>query len=261
MNEFVLLDAAIWRDNPHFDTLIHTPNAVSLYADLPAADASLFGPWLVEFDAFNACLPSEESRELPWRYGVSRLATEASLASLTVHLESQRSIAMAEGDRYYLRYADTRALDVLARVLTLEQTKQLKGPVVQWNYLDRFGEERAFGANAPADMGRCGVIVLSAEQGDDLLVQQLARALADDLAMGNDGTIHEQVPAAHFPHVEASAAFVLNHGIEPIDVQRHVAAAAIETDGAVLQDARFLAQVELLRESGRWQELLKWRAV
>jgi hypothetical protein len=35
----------------------------------------------------------------------------------------------------------------------------------------------------------------------------------------------------------------------------------IETDGAVLQDARFLARVESLREAGRWQELLTWRAV
>lgn len=259
MNEFILIDAAIWRDNPHFDALVRTTNAVSLYADLPSAEASLFGPWLVAADAFNACLPSEESRELPWRYGVSRLTTEASLASLAVHLESQRSIAMAEGDRYYLRYADTRALDALARVLTLEQTKQLKGPVEQWTYLDRFGEEREFGAKAPADMHRYGVIVLSAEQGDQLLVQQLARALADELAVRDDDMIREQVPAAKLPHVEASAAFVLNQGIEPFDVQRHVAATAIETDGAVLQDARFLARVESLREAGRWQELLKWR--
>ena len=261
MNEFILLDAAIWRDNPYFDTLVRTANAVSLYADLPSAEASQCGPWLVEAGTFNACVPSEESGELPWRYGVSRLATEASLASLTVHLESQRSIAMAEGDRYYLRYADTRALDALARVLTREQTKQLKGPVERWSYMDRFGEEREFGANAPADLHRYGVIVLSAEQGDQLLVLQLARALADELAMGDDDMTREPVPAAKLPHVEASAAFVLDHGIEPFDVQRHVAAAAIETDGAVLQDARFLAQVGALREAGRWQDLLKWRAV
>ena len=259
MNEFILLDAAIWRDNPYFDILVRTANAVSLYADLPSAEASQCGPWLVEAGTFNACVPSEESGELPWRYGVSRLATEASLASLTVHLESQRSIAMAEGDRYYLRYADTRALGALARVLTPEQVGQLKGPVVQWHYLDRFGQEQAFGANVPADPRRHGAIVLSDVQSAQLLEQQLAGALADELAAGSGDVAGERLRAEQYPHVEASAAFVLVHGIEPFDVQRHVAAAAVETNGAALKQARFSAKVESLRAPGHWRDLLAWR--
>ena len=261
MNDFVLLDAAIWRDNPQFDVLARTPNAVPLYADLPSADASRFGPWLLQADAFDASVPGDEPRGVPWRYGVSRLSTDASLASLTVHLESQRSIAMAEGDRYYLRYADTRALGALARVLTPEQVGQLKGPVVQWHCLDRFGQEQAFGANVPADPRRHGAIVLSDVQSAQLLEQQLAGALADELAAGSGDVAGERLRAEQYPHVEASAAFVLVHGIEPFDVQRHVAAAAVATNGAVLKQERFLAKVESLRASGQWQDLLAWRAV
>ena len=57
----------------------------------------------------------------------------------------------------------------------------------------------------------------------------------------------------------ASAAFVLVHGIEPFDVQRHVAAAAVETNGAALKQARFSAKVESLRAPGHWRDLLAWR--
>lgn len=259
MKDYVLLDAAIWRDFPHFDALMRTANAVPLYADLPSADASLFGPWLLQAEAFEACFPGDESRSSPWRYGVSRLATDAVLASLVKHLESQRSIAMADGDRYYLRYADTRALDALARVLTPEQMSQLKGPVAHWHYRDRFGEDREFGAGVPADSRRHAVIVLSESQSARLLEHQLAGALADELAVSGGDPDQLDLSADQYPHVEASAAFVLAHGIEPFNVQRHIAAIAVETEGAVLTDARFTKQVDSLRASAQWHELTKWR--
>jgi hypothetical protein len=258
MNEFMLIDAAIWQNLPAFDALTRTANAVALYADLPSAAASRLGPWLLEAAAFRACLPGDAPRALPWRYGVSRLVTRASLATLSVHLESQRSIAMTEGDRYYLRYADTRALDTLARVLTPEQVMQLKGPVAHWHYLDRFGEEKEFGAGLPADPRRHAVVVLSDAQAAGVLEHQLAGTLADRLAGSGNDPARPPLPAGHHAHVEASAAFVLLHGIGPLDVQQHVAAVAVETRGAVLTDARFLAQVESLRASGQWRELMKW---
>lgn len=68
MNEFVLLDAAIWQDFPRFDALTRTANAVPLHADLPSANASQFGPWLLETDEFKACVSGDGPRELPWRY-------------------------------------------------------------------------------------------------------------------------------------------------------------------------------------------------
>ena len=96
MNEFVLIDAAIWRGLRQFDALTHTANATPLYADLASASAKQYGPWLFDADEFKTCVPGDEPLELPWRYGVSRVFSEASLASLSMHLESQRSIAMAE---------------------------------------------------------------------------------------------------------------------------------------------------------------------
>lgn len=258
MNEFVLIDAAIWRGLRQFDALTHTANATPLYADLASASAKQYGPWLFDADEFKTCVPGDEPLELPWRYGVSRVFSEASLASLAMHLESQRSIAMAEGDRYFLRFADTRALDALARVLTTKQITRLKGPVTQWHYLDRFGDEKAFGRGLPADEHRHAEIVLSDEQCAALLEQALAGALADALAVGGAQTGDPHLSAGQYRHVEASAAFVLLHGIEPFEVQRHVAAAAVQTDGSVLTDARFLKRVESLRASTQWSELVNW---
>lgn len=263
MREFVLLDAAIWRAFPRFDALTRAENAIPIYADLPSANASHFGPWLVDADAFCACLPGDEPRELPWRYGVSRLLTDASRASVARHLESQRCVAMAEGDRYYLRYADTRALDALARVLATEQVQQLKGPIGQWRYLDRFGDEREFGAGLPAGLPRHAEIVLSDEQSARLLEQELASALAGylDMRRGRGNSVRYGLSADQYAQVEKSAAFILLHGIEPLEVQQHIAAVAVETLGAVFTDARFLAQVESSRSPGQWRELLKWRVV
>ena len=259
MNDFVLLDGAIWRDSQRFDALMGAANAIPLYADLPSSNASQLGPWLLDVDAFCACVPGDEASSLPWRCGLSRLSTEASRTDVAMHLESQRGIAMAEGDRYYLRYADTRALDGLVRVLTDEQKQQLKGPVARWHYLDRFGREREFGAGLSADPRRHGGIVLSAEQSARLLEQQLTGTLAEYLETGRDGSGQCCLSSSQYEHVEASVAFVLKHGIEPLEVQRHVAAVAVETDGAVFTDARFLARVDSLCVSERWQELIAWR--
>ncbi|MBN3808140.1 DUF4123 domain-containing protein [Paraburkholderia sp. Ac-20347] len=258
MNEFMLLDAAIWQEAPQFDALVRTANAVPLYADLPSSNASRFGPWLLEAEAFASCFSGDEMNEMPWRYGVSRLLTDVSLASLAMHLESQRSIEMEEGDRYYLRYADTRALDTLARVLSPDQAQQLKGPVRHWRYMDRFGESREFGTGIPADSRRHPVIVLSGKQSVRLLEQQLAAALADELSAGRGDPAYPSLSAEQYPHVEAAAVFVLMHGIEPLDVQRHITTAAIETDGAVLTDSRLLAQVKQSRALGQWSELMNW---
>jgi hypothetical protein len=255
MNEFVLIDAAIWQSFPKFDAIARAKSATPLYADLPGARASRLGPWVLLADEFNACVTGEESCELPWRYGMSRLVTDATLASLTAHLESQRGIAMVEGDRYYLRFADTRAMSALARVLMPEQVQQLKGPVAHWRYRDRFGQESEFGAGMPADERRHAVIVLSDAQSALLLEQQLAGALADALiAFSDDPGLPCRV-AERYRHVEASAAFVLAHDIDPFDVQIHVAAIAVKTDGAILRNARFVARVESVRGSGQWGEL------
>jgi hypothetical protein len=259
MNEFVLLDAAIWRDFREFDALMRIANATPLYADLPSLNAKQLGPWLLDADTFCACVPADEPRALPWRFGLSRLSTEESWASLAKHLESQRGVAMADGDRYYLRYADTRALDGLERALTDEQKQQLKGPIAHWHYVDRFGQEREFGAGLSADLRRHAEIVLSAEQSDRLLEQELAGTLAEYLETGREGSDQCRLSAVQYGHVEASVAFLLRHGIEPLDVQRHVAAVAVGTDGAVFTDAGFLARIDSLRVSQRWHELMTWR--
>jgi hypothetical protein len=261
MNEFVLVDAAVWRGLSQFDDPICTTSAVSLYADLPSRDARLFGPWLFEAAAFDAIVPNDAPPALPWRYGISRLTTKVSLADLAAHFESQRSLAMAAGDRYYLRYADTRALATLERVLTPSQMAQLKGPVVHWRYLDRFDEEQEFGQAVAADPRRHEMIVLSEEQAWLLLEQQLAQVLADDVSRGSDGNLRPHLVAEQYRYVEASAAFVLEHGIEPFDVQRHIAAVAVQTGGTLLTNGEFLDDVKSLRASGRWHELMKWRAV
>ncbi|MFM0731052.1 DUF4123 domain-containing protein [Paraburkholderia sediminicola] len=217
--------------------------AVSLYGDLSSYDAHRFGPWLVEAGTFDAIVPANTSVVVPWRYGISRLTTGADLSELVAHFESQRTIAMAAGDRYYLRFADTRALATLERVLTPGQKRQLKGPVAHWRYLDRFDAEREFGESVSSEPRRQNMIVLSEAQSERLLELQFAQALADDVHATSGGELHPHLIAAQYRLIEAAALFVLEQGIEPFEVQRHVAAVTVKTDGALLTDARFLEEV------------------
>jgi hypothetical protein len=261
VNEFVMLDAAIWREHPRFDAVMRHASVVPLYADLPSANARLFGPWLLEAAALDAIELGDEPVALPWRYGVSHLAAAVDLTDLVAHFESQRSIAMAAGDRYYLRYADTRALSTLERVLTSHQMHQLKGPVARWRYVDRFGNDWEFGAEVPADSPSHDMIILSEAQSAALLELQLAQVLADEVCRRTDGKFNPQLDPAQYLHVEACAVFVLENGIDSFDAQRHITAVAVQTGGALLENAQFLDQVKSLRVSGRWHELMNWRMV
>ncbi|MFL9857200.1 DUF4123 domain-containing protein [Paraburkholderia madseniana] len=261
IREFVLFDAAILQASAHFDALIRCRAAVSLYGDLSSYDSHRFGPWLLEGSTFDAIVPANTSLAVPWRYGISRLTTGADLSELVAHFESQRTIAMAAGDRYYLRFADTRALATLERVLTSGQTRQLKGPVAHWRYLDRFDAEREFGEAVSSEPRRQNMIVLSEVQGERLLELQFAQALADDVHASSGGDLAPHLVAAQYQQIEVAALFVLEQGIEPFEVQRHVAAVTVKTGGALLTDARFLEAVRSARTSGRWHELMKWRGV
>ncbi len=258
----LLLDAAIWNAHQRFDDLIHTPGANALYGDLPAPEAARLGPWLLDADAAEALLAADDTADaLPWRYGLSRLTTAGNQSDLVHHLEGQRSLGMADGERYYLRFADTRALVTLERVLKPAQVRQLKGPVTTWTYTDRFGQPCEFGAGVPAHAGRQAILVLDDEQSAHLLELQLAGTLADDVLAASGGELAPHLEAEDYRHVEACAAFVLEHGIDPFEVQRHLATVNVQTGGKLLADSDFLAQVQTLRSSGRWQELMRWRAI
>ena len=256
-------DAAILQGSTHLKELTGTGDAVPLYADLASHDARLYGPWLMDKATFDACMPDDAPLALPWRYGFSRLSSEARMADLVAHLESQRSLGMEAGDTYYLRYADTRALAALERVFTPAQVRQLKGPVAHWRYVDRFGDAHEFGADVPADGQRHAMIVLSEGQGMKLLEQQLAAELAKEIDTASGGVISPRCSAMQYRHVEDAAAFVLAHGIEPFEEQRHIAAVTVETGGTLLTNERFLDQVQglSLARPARWHELMVWRAV
>jgi hypothetical protein len=50
-------------------------------------------------------------------------------------------------------------------------------------------------------------------------------------------------------------------GIERFEVQWHIAAVAMQIGGTLLTNGEFLDDVKSLRTSGRWHQLMKWRAV
>lgn len=260
MNEFALMDAAIMGEHPQFQALFQLSEAVSLYADLSSREAAAVGPWLLERAVMDKHIIADGLLDLPWRYGMSILATEANRIDLTAHFESQRNLGMQAGDHYYLRYADTRVLAALERVLSLKQVQQLKGPVVQWRYIDRFGAPREFGENVMADRRQHAMIVLSEEQSARLFDQQLVGKLAGTLHDSTGGKLNPQLVPEQYRLVESATAFILKYQIEPFAVQQHIAAVTVQTGGGLLEHPEFLQQVDQLKLSRRWMELRRWRA-
>lgn len=110
----------------------------ALYADM-GDEAAAVGPWLApakgEIDALAAAV--EASR--PRRYGIIRLLGDVDSVRLTGHLSRLRYLYGDDEQRYFFRFADSRAFDNVWRALDPAQKAGLFGPVVEWAYTNRSG--------------------------------------------------------------------------------------------------------------------------
>jgi hypothetical protein len=118
-------------------SLRQAPQIRWLYDHLQDEQAAAVGPVLVSpctyADQLVAQLQADENRA----WAVATLHTQADFRTLAQHLAAMRYLHTRDGQRYYLRYADSRCLVALWAVLTSSQQYALLGPVQRWAYTDR----------------------------------------------------------------------------------------------------------------------------
>ncbi|HTV87152.1 MAG TPA: DUF4123 domain-containing protein [Dyella sp.] len=137
MNRTYLFDGAILAEHAVDISVLDTSAAVYLYSDLDG-DAARVGPILIpettETLAFaNRLINAEDSR----RFATSLLFHRGTQESLVAHLSQLRYLATSHeaARRYFLRFADTRALYALSHVATPAQLHGLLGPVSRWTWV------------------------------------------------------------------------------------------------------------------------------
>jgi hypothetical protein len=130
----LLLDGALFSTVCDLPRLVKETQATALYADL-GEDAALVGPLLL--DAAHAhLLPSTFADAIAakraQRFGIAELCADVPMARIAEHLRRIRHLHTADGQRFFLRCADSRGLACLWDVLQPQQREALLGPILRW---------------------------------------------------------------------------------------------------------------------------------
>lgn len=231
-----LLDAAMVSSTPAAAWLTQ-PHAINLYADLPS-EAAAVAPWLVPVtsDELAATLP------LPARLGVSLLTTKLDIAGLADHLRGLRYLRTADGQVFYLRFADMRVLQACERAWPASQLARIKGLVQSWTYINRSGVWQSF---APAVHGVAQPLGPVSLQAFEALIEagaadRMALALEEMDELGLKPT----QDAEQFAMVERAIGFIRAQAAagSPVgawDVQRALARQRVLSGGRAIQNSDF----------------------
>jgi hypothetical protein len=131
-----LLDASALTPS-ELVSLRQVPQIRWLYDHLQDEQAAAVGPVLVSHCTYADQLVAQMQADENRAWAVATLHTQAEFRTLAQHLAAIRYLHTRDGQRYYLRYADSRCLVALWSVLTSSQQYALLGPVRRWAYTDR----------------------------------------------------------------------------------------------------------------------------
>ena len=136
MNRYVIVDAAAYADTAkalawYAQDLPHRP----LLARQPAAAHASLGPWLIQLPAQHQTPVDGWLRALEMNKPVvAWLSSEAGFEAVFQHLEACLDLRRPSGKLALLRYWDGRVFLRLQRAFTLQQRRELMGPLRQWRF-------------------------------------------------------------------------------------------------------------------------------
>ncbi len=252
---YLLIDGAVARGSALLRRA-REAGAIALYADLGEAAAEV-GPWLLPGAGLDTAVPAE----LPLRHGMSALETVAETDILVAHLHTLRYIHTADGQRFYGRYADMRALQALCRVLTDAQRHALLGPVDAWRCTDRYGRHQVLRRD-PALALHEGGARLSLD--DTQLAQLLRASLADQLCAAlmerREPALLPDIVSEQFALIEHHALpFIHSKRVERWPLQLAVARQFVLHGASLAEDAGFANAVEHASHTGAAEALDHWQ--
>ncbi|WP_396270593.1 DUF4123 domain-containing protein [Ideonella sp.] len=227
-HDYLLADGSILHGLPLMQRLMDHPSAVALY-DTQGPEAKLIGPWLVEASA----LPEWASLPPPLNLGLSLLSSVGTAADVLVHLRGLATVQTDDEQRFYLRYADTRVLQAMQMAWPEFLLARVKGPLLSWRWMDRFGEPQEF-----AD-GLRGVSaelpVLSLRQFEALINAGEPDRMAQMLGELRDERIQPLNNNAHYQWMKQALSWCDAQGFAHWTSRRAAACQTILSEGQVLQ--------------------------
>jgi hypothetical protein len=248
----LLADGALLQNGPLAQRLDPGGRGRALYEDLGDSAARL-GPWLLPWpdDLDLSLVP------LPSRYGLSQLQVEVAPDALHQHLRGLRHVSTDDGQRFFLRLADTRALAAMAQAWPADLLAALKGPVQAWRWCDREGQwwnwvpgiRGASRAMRPLTLSEFEALVAAGE--------------ADRLAAELEGLGEPDLKPMHDPHqhrlVSRAAAWLTAQAPLPWAWRWTVAWQAVRTGGRALDHPGFEQCLAQARTAGDLSRLRAWR--
>lgn len=229
-----LIDGGALSD-AQWHEVTQAPGCYRLYGFMKDESADRMGPILVPSGEAAAALVDDLKADASRCWAVSELNTDTSPDALARHLTKLVHCWTADGQRFFLRFADGRSMRVVWSALDEAQKLRVLGPVQRWRTTGRMSEAvdltTRLQPHAPshrtASQHR---LTLSEAQFNHVLDQswpdQLLSAVLDDapsLAAGIGASqLHElsrqtcgwlqEVGEDRYPQQKAALAHVLTHG-------------------------------------------------
>jgi hypothetical protein len=251
---YLLLDGAVLQGHALMQSA-QQPNAgTPLYADL-GSDASQVGPWLWS----EMSLADAGEVKSPARQGVSELHTNSGLSDLLAHFANIRHVETHDGQRYFLRYADMRALAAMRATLDDAQWAFLAGPIHHWAFIDRHGEHRVMMDQA-REVSRRSVrgLRLAAKQLGTLLDAGLPDQLCLAVEELDEPSLTPSTNVQQFDRIEAAARLIRQEGIETFAVQRAIARQAVLLGDEVIESSSFRDSIREAEKAGNAHSVDAW---
>lgn len=251
VSESLLVDGALLASAPGWRSMRERGVGIPLYEDL-GDEARSVGPWLAPVDALQHLADSP----LPVRLGISVLRCATTQAGLVEHFRRIRYVACSDDQRFFLRYADSRALGAMQAAWPPGLLACIKGPVASWTWTDRSGRPAEFcrglaGTSTPLPP-------VTPDQLDALVAAGEADQMAASLEELHDADVRPVHDAAQFDLVARALDWCRRHRLEPWLLKRSVCCQFVRTAALVADDPAFLAAARRSAGSGDAAQIDGW---
>ena len=207
------------------------PQHYFVYEHLGNAQHEQMGPLLIGNceAAEQLILPIQEDTSRSWC--VSKWVSNQSWEQLTEHARELRYVKTRDGQRFYLRFADSRSFASVWAVLSPLQQARVITPLISWEYQDRQGQTQVL-RGRPEQSTQHSLLAL--QLNDEQLNRMLDLIWPDQLLAGwleDNPSFNGQIilPRAYRLSVEACAWFK-EANEERFDVQKDLLGQLIQSE-------------------------------
>lgn len=247
----LLVDGAMVGGSPSAQALKLAEQGVALYNDL-GEPARATGPWLLPYDEWAQL----SEQPLPQRLGMSVVSAKVSVDDLLGHLQSLRTVTMDDGQRFYLRLADTRALTAMMRAWPADLLARIKGPIERWQWVGRGMQVTHFAPDVAGVSRPMPRITLA--QFEALVQAGEADRLAAELETMNEPGLQPCRDAEQFHHAQQALGWCAARAITTWRLRCAVARLAVLSGGKVLLDAGFDCAAQQAQHTGEFGCIDAW---